>query len=95
MLTTRSTKILCSQRCHNQFHYWRMKNYPSDNAKISLRIIDNWLTENTHPNPKHPINKFDEIEAELFRHTITLTTLSKQTILNQSPLMANKHEEAL
>lgn len=94
MLTTRSTKILCSQRCHNQFHYWRTKNFPDDDTKVALKVIDNWLSENTHPNPGHPINLIDAIAAELFRQATTQTT-QQINHLESIATYGKQHEEAL
>lgn len=71
MLTTRSSKILCSQKCHNQLHYWRQKHYPGEGPKLAFEVINNLLNEGEHPNPDHPVNANDQTEqiAEPLRHT--------------------------
>jgi hypothetical protein len=64
MLTTRSSKILCSQKCHNRFHYWRQKAFPGEGTKVAFDAINNLLNEGEHPNPDNPINKIDEAETK-------------------------------
>ena len=62
MVTTRGSKILCSQKCHNQMHYWRHKNYPGERPALAFKFIDNWLREGIHPNPNHPINVREKLK---------------------------------
>jgi len=40
MSTLRSSKKLCSQKCHNQFHYWRQKNYPGMGVVYGFEMLD-------------------------------------------------------
>lgn len=51
MLTTRSSKILCSQKCHNHFHYWRQKSYPGEGPVAGFKLIQILSKAHQHPNP--------------------------------------------
>lgn len=63
MVTTRSSKLLCSRQCHNQMHYWRHKNYPGEGPAVAFKAIDNLLCEGSHPNSNHPINAEKELKT--------------------------------
>lgn len=60
METTRSSKRLCSARCHQAFHRWRQKFYPAEGPAFGFKLIEEWVSENMHPNPNHSINKVAE-----------------------------------
>lgn len=69
MLTTRSSKVLCSQKCHNQFHYWRHKTMPGLGPAIAFKYIDDCLSEDNHPNEQHPTHRTDEVNAAQTKST--------------------------
>ena len=68
MQTSKCSKRLCSQRCHQAFHRWRNKHYPGEGPAFGFSLIKEALLKNDHPNKAHQIHK--SIQAQQSEETI-------------------------
>ncbi len=57
---TYPNRMLCSQKCHCDFHRFRVKDYSGLSPLEFKNLIVEMLKQHQHPNKNHPINTTNE-----------------------------------
>lgn len=66
---TYRNRMLCSQKCHCDFHRHRAKYFSHLTPREFKHLIIDWLSLDVpdHPNKNHPAHKLNEEVAEMWR----------------------------
>lgn len=95
METTRSSKRLCSARCHQAFHRWRQSILPGAGPKDGFKLIQDWMAENSHPNSNHPVNKLDESLSDFCKAATEVVTQNTNQLKSTIAVEQSQPEEIL